>query len=208
MPINCDTALQEMVSDVPGEAENIDKSIEQIEAEQARLAEKDQAIRECITDKAKENMSAYLEGPKLAELQAIWPEVPGELGPLELVYGTIEPFVYGNIDYENGSIYWWGYWQQNFVTIPQPPPDPPLPPDPSYYCRYAYTPQVNWDDDQTILELGADYDFGNDYITHPVGIGAAYGLEPLVDMYDQAKSTLLGNKSKIEASVNVFKKYF
>jgi len=200
MPINCDIALQEMVSNAPGEVENIDKSIEQIEAEQARLAAKKQAIQECVTDKAQDDMTAYLEGPKLAEIQALWPAIPGVVGVVYIVYGAS----YGTIDYTTGNITDWEFRQENLVPSPPVPPDPlPGPPDPAYYVRYVYTPG----EDANIDGWAEDYDFGNDYMTHPVGIGAAYGLEPLINMYEQGKSTLLGNKSKIEASVAVFEKY-
>lgn len=200
MPMNCDEILSEMVESVPGDAESVDKSVEQIEEQQAILEEKNQAIRECVTDKAKDDLKAHLEGPKLAALQILWPEVPLVLGPLYLVFGAS----YGTIGYGTGNITDWEYRQENLVPSPPIPPEVlPGPPDPPYYVRYVYTPG----EDSLIDGWVSDYDFGNDYMTHPVGIGAAYGLEPLSDMYDQAKSTLLGNKSKIEASVNVLKKY-
>lgn len=200
MPINCDQVLSEMINAAPDQAANIDQSVEQIEEQQDELEAKNAAIRECITDIARDELKAYLEGPKLAELSLLWPAVPGVVGPLYLVFGAS----YGTIGYGTGNITDWEYRQENLVPSPPVPPDPlPGPPDPPYYVRYVYTPG----EDSLIDGWVSDYDFGNDYITHPVGIGAAYGLEPLVDMYEQAKSTLLGNKDKIEASVDVFKKY-
>jgi len=194
MPIVCDEVLQEMIGSAPSEAENIDESVAQIEEEQAKLAEKDAAIRECVTDVARDDSTDYLNTIKLAEIQAAFPEVPGVLGPVYIVYGG----TYGTIDYATGNITDWEFRQDNYVIIP-----PAIVPDPAYYVRYVYTPG----DDPSIDGWVDDYAFGNDYITHPVGIGAAYGLEPLSDMYEQGKSTLLGNKAKIEASVDVLKKY-
>ncbi len=193
MPINCDSVLQELVQEAPEEAAAIDQSVEQIEEVQDELEAKNASIRECVTDKARDELRTYLEGPKLAELQLLWPEVPLMLGPLYLVVGAS----YGTIDYTTGNIVDWLYRQDNLVSIP------PAPPDPEYYVRYIYAPG----DDTQIDGWVDDYAFGNDYITHPVGIGAAYGLEPLVSMYEQGKATLLANKAKIEASATVFAKY-
>lgn len=205
MSCNCDKELSKMINAAPDESEIIDQQVEQIEEQQAVLETKNVAIRECVTNTAAADQKAYLEGPKLADIQVLWPEVPGELGPVQIVFGTNPP--YGEIGYEY-SIKNWGYWQENLVPTPPVPPEVvPGPPDPPYYSRYAYVPQINWDDDQLIIDWCADWDFGNDYITHPVEIGATYGLEPLIDMYDKAKSTLLGNQSKIEALVDVFKKF-
>ena len=104
--------------------------------------------------------------------------------PFSVVYGPN----YGAIDYTDGGI-------TDFTIV-----------DVTGNVEYAYL-GTNWDSDPYIVERIGDYAFGNDYITHPVGIGAAYGLEPLVAMYEQGKATLLGNKAKIDASVDVFKKY-
>lgn len=187
MPINCDTVLAEMIQSVPGESGNIDQSVVQIEEVQAELDEKNASIRECVTDKAKDDLTAYLQGTKLAEIQATYPTA-------YLVFGPD----YGTIDFTTGGITDWEYR----VDLPIPPPPAP-PPVPSYTVVYSYTPGS----DALIDGWVSDYAFGNDYITHPVGIGAAYGLEPLVAMYEQGKATLLGNQAKIEASVGVFEKY-
>jgi len=196
MPINCDQVLSEMVNNAPDESANIDTQVEQIEEVQDELEEKNQAIRECVTDKAEDDMRDYLDTTKLAEIQALYPEIPLVRGPVYVVYGAS----YGTIGYGTGNITDWEFRQDNLVPDPGPPPGPP---DPAYWVRYTFTPG----DDTSIDGWNSDYDFGNDYITHPVGIGAAYGLEPLVAMYEQGKATLLGNKAKIDQSIGVFQKY-
>jgi len=190
MPIDCDIVLTEMIKDAPGEAASIDQSIEQIEEKQAELEEMNAAIRECVTDKARDELQAYLQGSKLDQLKLLHPATPF----LSEVYLVIGP-TYGTIGFGTGNITDWEY-RQDIIPVP-------IPPLPSYIVVYTYTPG----EDFLIDDWVSDYDFGNDYITHPVGIGAAYGLEPLVDMYEQGKDTLLGNKAKIEASVGVFEKY-
>lgn len=192
MPVDCDLVLTEMIKDAPDEAAAIDQSVEQIEEKQDELEEKNAAIRECVTDKARDDLTAYLQGPKLAEIQLLHPAVPLLWGDAYVVFGA----TYGTIGYGTGNITDWEYRQDSLIAIPIPP---------GYQVVYSHS--VNWDSDPIITGYEDDYDFGNDYITHPVGIGAAYGLEPLVDMYEQGKDTLLGNKAKIEASVGVFEKY-
>lgn len=200
MPLNCDTVLSEMINAAPEQAANADVQVEQIEEVQAELEEKNQAIRECVTDKARDDLLDYLNNTKLPELQLAYPEIPLVRGPVYLVtYGG-----FGTIGYGTGNITEWEFRQDNLVPSPPVPPDIlPGPPNPMYYVRYSYTPGDNPDIDGWV----SDYDFGNDYITHPVGIGAAYGLEPLVSMYEQGKATILGNKAKIQQSVAVFQKF-
>jgi len=190
MPVNCNAVLNKMISAAPNKAANIDQSISQIEDIQGDLTEEAAAIRECVTDKARDELRAYLEGPKLAEIQILFPSSP-ILSDAYLVVGP----TYGTIDFATGNITDWEYRQDIIPT--------PIPPLPSYITVYSYVPGL----DPIIDKYVSDYAFGNDYITHPVGIGAAYGLEPLVDMYEQGKATLLGNKNKIVQSVNILKGY-
>ena len=72
MPLNCDQVLSEMINNAPDESANIDQQVEQIEEIQDELEEKNQAIRECVTDKAEEDLLDYFDNTKLPELQARW----------------------------------------------------------------------------------------------------------------------------------------
>lgn len=182
MPVNCDSVLEKMVSAAPETAANADVQVEQIEEVQADLEEQSAAIRECVTDKARDELTAYLNTVKLPEIEGLYGTPLTE--PFSVVYGPD----YGKVDFTDGGI-------TDFTIV-----------DVTGNVEYQYL-GTNWDGDTTITELIGDYAFGNDYITHPVGIGAAYGLEPLVDMYEQGKATILGNKAKILASVSVLEKY-
>jgi len=139
-------------------------------------------------------MTVYLTEDKLTELQAIWPEVPGTLGPLYIVFGGS----YGSIDYTTGNVTDWEYRQDNLVIIPPAPV--PVPP---YYVRYVYTPG----DDTEIDKFKTDYDFGNDYLTRPLTSGASYGLYDNLAGLNSAKSLLTQDKNKIEASKAIFEDY-
>ena len=194
MPKTCDEVINDMVEAAPAQEATADQQIAAIEEKQEELAEQSAAIEECVTDKARDEMLAYLQGPKLAELSLIYPP-SAFFGPLYLVVGP----TFGDIDYTTGNITDWVYRQD---IIPAP-----IPPLPTYVDQYSYVPNLNFDGDPTIIELAGDFDFGNDYITHPLGIGASYGLDPLYDAYQQGKNTILGNKQKIEDSIDVFRRY-
>jgi len=194
MATTCDETINSMIESAPEKTAAMEQQVTAIEEEQERLAEEAAAIEECVTDKAKDELRAYLEGPKLAELSLIYPP-SGLFGPLYIVFGP----TFGVIDYDTGNITDWVYRQD---IIPAP-----IPPLPTYVDQYSYVPNLNFDGDPTIIELAGDFDFGNDYITHPLGIGASYGLDPLYDAYQQGKNTILGNKQKIEDSIDVFRRY-
>jgi len=187
MPVDCNIVLSEMLNAAPVQVAAIEQQIAQTQEQRDAFAEKAAAVEECITDVAAAELRAYLEGPKLAEVLLTFP----------LAYLVIGP-TYGTIGYGTGNITDWEY------RVDQPIPPPPLPPPvPAYFVVYSYIPG----DDAYIDKRVSDYDFGNDYITHPLGIGAAYGLEPLKDAYDDALSTLTSNQNKIESSIDVIKGY-
>jgi len=68
---------------------------------------------------------------------------------------------------------------------------------------YVYTPGDYPDLDEWV----SDYSFGNDYITRPLTEGATYGLSPNISTLNSGKSILQANKAKVEASIDIFKKY-
>ncbi len=190
MAILCDAVLGELVNKAPEQADAIDRQIEQIEETQEQLLIDSTAIEECVCDDAADELRAYLEGPKLLEIQALWPEnlpvipnLPPYFGPVYLVIGP----TYGSIGYGTGNITDWIFFQD------------PLPIG-APIIRYQYVALS----DPLIDQWVDDFAFGNDYITHPLTVGASYGLNPLFDAYESAKETVLGNKAKIEASIDVF----
>ncbi len=191
MPVECNEVLAEMINEAPEQSAAADQQIAQIEETQEELAEKSAAVEECVCDDAAAELLAYLQGPKLAQIQALYPAnpppgLPPNYGDVYLVVGPS----YGSIGYGTGNVTDWIYFQD---TIP-----PTIP-----IIRYQYILLS----DPLIDQKVSDFDFGNDYITHPLGIGASYGLNPLFSAYEDAKTTVLGNKAKIEASVDVLQSY-
>ena len=187
--------LSEMINDAPVKVAAAEQQITQIEDTQADLEDESTAIEkdicEAISNDTTGTMSVYLDNTKIIEIQALWPEVPGSLGPVYIVYGA----TYGTINYTTGNVTDWEFRQDN-LTLP-PPPIPP------YYVRYVYI----LGDDPTIDQLVDDYKFGNDYITRPLDSGAAYGLDPLIAAYESAKTIIQAGKNKVEASVDIFTRY-
>jgi len=73
---------------------------------------------------------------------------------------------------------------------------------------YEYYPdQINWDDSTAILDLIQKFNFGYDYIIHPLGVDGTYGLQPKVDQLNNAKTLLTANKTKIQDSKTEFEPF-
>jgi len=66
---------------------------------------------------------------------------------------------------------------------------------------------IGWDDDQVIIDLEADWQFGYDYIHHTNGVTGTYGLQDQINILYNALNLLDANKSKYGDSRNVFQKY-
>ncbi len=71
---------------------------------------------------------------------------------------------------------------------------------------YAYL-GVGWDGDTNIIGFKTSWDFGYDYLYHPLGTSGTYGIQPMIDALNNGKSTLNGNKDTISDSKTVFEDY-
>ena len=178
MSINCNNILNDMIEGAPTDIENIDLQISQIELQQDALDQQITMIDECVMIKAKEGLTAYLQGAKMAEIQNAFPNV-------YLVFGSS----YGSTGYPDGSITDWEYRN----------PDG----EGGYSVVYDYRPG----DDEIIDNYVNDYEYGNDYIYHPVEPTAAYGLQAMYDLLSNAIAILLNKRNMVERSVDVFTRY-
>ncbi len=67
---------------------------------------------------------------------------------------------------------------------------------------------IGWDNDSTIIKYIADWDFGKDYLIHPlITFDGTYGIYPNIDVYTKAKTTIEGSKDKISDSKEVLEDY-
>lgn len=66
---------------------------------------------------------------------------------------------------------------------------------------------IGWDSDTQIIDWVDKFDFGYDYLTHPLGITGTYGLNDRITQLNNAKALLGLNKTKITDSKTVFEDY-
>ena len=78
--------------------------------------------------------------------------------------------------------------------------------DATAITRYEYL-GVGWDGDTNVINYKDTWDFGYDYLYHPLGTSGTYGIQPMIDALNNGKSTLNGNKDTISDSKTVFEDY-
>ena len=67
---------------------------------------------------------------------------------------------------------------------------------------------VGWDNDSIITKYIADWDFGKDYLIHPlITFDGDYGIYPNINIFTKAKTTIEGSKDKISDSEEVLGDY-
>ena len=170
--------LREMSDDSEDQADQIQIQIDQIDASIADYNEKIDAVQNGQCDVAENNLTGYLDGTKVPELEILLG------GTLEVVYGAD----YGTINYTTGGI-------TDFTII-----------DSLLVVVYEYE-GINWDTDAFIQKAIDDFAFGNDYLARPLDSGATYGLIPNRDSLLSAKSILTNNKQKTIDSKASFADY-
>jgi len=169
--------LTEMFDNSRLQCEAIDDSTAQIEAQIEELESQRDAIQEALFDGIAFDMSSYLE------LKMI------DLGGTYILYGSD----FGVMNVTD--------WEIHKVEAN---PDPP--PDTIDTVIYVYE-GVGWDNDQTIIDLETDFQFGYDYIHHENGLTGTYGLQDQIDQLYSALDLLGANKDKYGDSRNVFQNH-
>lgn len=66
---------------------------------------------------------------------------------------------------------------------------------------------IGWDGDTQIIDWVDKFDFGYDYLVHPLGITGTYGLNDRIGQLVNAKALLVLNKTKVVDSKTVFEDY-
>lgn len=66
---------------------------------------------------------------------------------------------------------------------------------------------IGWDSDTQIIDWVDKFDFGYDYLVHPLGIDGTYGIDDKITQLTSAKNLLESNKTKIIDSKDVFEDY-
>lgn len=174
--------LQGMIDDSEGQVDTLDTQISQVDDLISDLEDKATAIEDGLMNPIANQLSNYLDSTKVESIR-----VYSIGGDVEVVYGAN----YNNLsDIDNASITDWTIIDSTTLTV-----------------LYSYN-GVNWDGDTLIKKFVGDWNYGHDYLIHPLTtFDGTYGIYPNLEALNNAKSTLQGSRTKIAASETRFGGY-
>jgi 6-phosphogluconolactonase (cycloisomerase 2 family) len=109
-----------------------------------------------------------------------------------------------------GTQNYYGIWADNnfiYAVIYTSPGEMYIYSKPSVQTLYEYE-GIGWDNDSIIIKYISDWDFGKDYLIHPlITFDGDYGIYPNIDIFTKAKTTIEGTKDKITDSEEVLEYY-
>jgi hypothetical protein len=126
--------------------------------------------------------------------------------------------------YNVTSINGWKIQEWSTISVPNPSPPPATIIVPAWVTVYEYL-GTGWDGDTIIVQYQDDWDFGCDYLHHPLGVPAdgdnspdcvlrvasgvqsSYGLYPRIASLNTAKTIVTNNQTKVDDSEDVFDRY-
>jgi len=164
--------LQGMIDDSENQVETLDSQIDQIDALIDELEEKAEGIEDGLLTPSANQLSDYLDSTKVEDIR------PLSLGgDVEVIYGSN----YNNLaDINNASITDWTIIDSTTLAV-----------------LYSYN-GVNWDGDTLITKFVGDWNYGHDYLIHPLTtFDGTYGIYPNISVLSNAKATLHGSRTKI-----------
>lgn len=178
-PNEDDVLAQEMFDAIEGKVENYEEYLSQIIYFLGQLTLKLNAIEYYMT-KAANQMEAYLDSTKVIEIEQIYNE------PCSLIIGS----TYNDlVNISTATLTDWRIVDSTANTV------------------YQYE-GIGWDNDSIITKYISDWDFGKDYLIHPlITFDGTYGIYPNIDVYTKAKTTIEGSKDKISGSEEVLEDY-
>lgn len=172
--------LREMVDAVEGQVENLEDQIGQINQRIEEIEGEISVIENTVMTKAANELIAYLDSTTIPQLELIYG------GGCSVVTGSH----YNDITNINSSNL------TNWAII-----------DATANVIYQYL-GIGWDNDSIITKYISDWDFGKDYLIHPlITFDGTYGIYPNIDIYTKAKTTIEGSKNKISDSEEVLGDY-
>lgn len=173
--------LREMVDDVEGQVENLEDQIGQINQRIDEIEGEISVIENTVMTKAANELEGYLDSTKVLELDQIHGAGCSVIiGPH---YNDI-----ANIDTANLTD--WRIVDSIGNTV------------------YQYL-GIGWDNDSIVIGYIDDWDFGEDYLTHPLNtFDGDYGLYANLAALVLARTTLTATKDKMAASESVLADYF
>ncbi len=173
--------LQMMVDSVESQVENLDSQLAQIDEQISNLEDQASVIEGTVMTGAADILEGYLDSTKHIEIE----QLTGR--NLELVIGP----TYNNFaDINNATL---TDWKLIDTT--------------SLQTIYQYG-GVGWDGDSFIIDLISDWNFGKDYLLHPLTtFDGNYGLYSRISALNNSRNTTQATKTKISNSGPIFEKY-
>ncbi len=172
--------LRDMHDAVEGQVENLEDQIAQIDQRIEEIEGEISVVENTIMTKAANELETYLDSTKVLEI--------------EQIHGTgcsviIGPH-YNDIDnIESANLTDWRIIDATVVTV------------------YEYL-GVGWDNDSIIIKYISDWDFGKDYLIHPLNtFDGDYGLYANLTALTNARNTLNSTKTKLAASESILGDY-
>jgi hypothetical protein len=170
--------LRTMINDSEDKVESTQSQLDQVDALIEELEEQAEAIEDGQLTPIANDLEDYLENTKIPTLPTSNAEVV--LGP-----------TYNNLaDIENATITDWQIIDSTSLVV-----------------LYEYL-GVGWDGDAAISKFVSDWNYGHDYLIHPLdSFTGSYGIYPNIEVLNNAKSTLEGNKVKFAGTEAAFEDY-
>lgn len=174
--------LREMVDDVEGQVENLEDQIAQITQRMEEIEGEISVVETTIMTKAADELEVYLDSTKVLEIEQIHGgDCNVVIGPH---YNDIDNITSANLT----------DWQIVDSTTSA--------------TVYAYL-GTGWDSDPIIIKYISDWDFGEDYLTHPLNtFDGDYGLYANLAALASAVATLTATKNKMADSESILADYF
>lgn len=169
--------LRTMINDSEDQVEFTQNQLDQVDARIEELEEQAEAIEDGQLTPIADDLEDYLENTKIP---TSFPNGILVLGP---TYNDLA-------DIENATITDWQIVDSTTLVV-----------------LYEYT-GIGWDSDTTITKWVTDWNYGHDYLIHPLdSFTGSYGIYPNIEVLNNAKSTLEGNKTKFAGTEAAFEDY-
>lgn len=173
--------LEQMINDAEGDVEDLQSQIDQIQSLYDELAEQAEAIEDGVLTPAANDLTDYLKNTKIPEIETSYPN------NVELVLGP----TFNDIpNINSATITDWKIIDSTTTNT-----------------VYEYN-GIGWDGDTFITERISEWNYGHDYLTHPLTtFDGTYGIYPNMSALLNAINSLTATKNKVANTEDNFGRY-